>query len=187
MHVLHRYPARVPELGIHLSDEVLDLFAKLAILGNLFTTRHDHLNHLKTSQPGTIGTEQSAESEEALNDSLGVVETVYADDEATVRELLPDLVSAIGDRFFRRASCKVFEVDANGVGTDDGVGSIGLDDNTPVRLLHVGFRYEAANASQEVTAIAFSLETDTVEAQQSAGDFDAPGQLFEYVWLWERD
>src|SRR5262249_20161142 len=87
-------PVGVAEAAVHVADELLDLAAHAHVLAHARPRRRRDLDERDLAPPRRVELEEARERAEALEDSLGVVEAVDAEDDLPPAQRAPQLLPA---------------------------------------------------------------------------------------------
>ena len=179
-----RRPAEPAGVAVDPADEPVDVVAEQPVLLDPLPRRGGDLQeHRVLGIDGAVG-HQLAEGADPLRQSLGVVESVDAqEDRLRVTEIGPDLPGPLGRRVGHGQVVHARGVDGDRVRPGDHRPTVGGADPVPAGLVGEPLPHQP----DEVLGAAGQLEADQVRAEQSLQDLAAPGQLLEQLGGRERD
>ena len=173
-----------PRSPLSRPDEPVDVVAELAVLLDPLARRGGDLHEHGVVDRHLAVADQLAERAEPVEDALGVVEPVDAEQHpARVAELLADLAGPLLDRLGagQRVQARGVDGDRERPGLHDP--AVGQVDQVAVGLV----ADPLADQPDEVLRGTGPLEADDVGAEQALEQLAPPGQLLEQLGRRERD
>src|SRR5690606_15209800 len=169
---------------------------QLLVVRDFLAAGYDVLDQMDLAAQFRIAAQGMAEGIQAIEQALGVIEPVDAEDQLPIRKVGAQFPRPLLDRFGGGSVGEPMEIDADREGADADVAGHVNGAAITQAVAHPqpyhrtgavdGGIEQGPDAVEEIASVALGLEADRVELQQAAEDIEAPGQLEENLQRRER-